>query len=91
MNRLSKIILIPIVFVALFCGFLQLSSNNTVFDKTQVYCCNTGACNGEPCNAPASISMLTNGVCKDYAARCEDCNGVYWSEPCPMSHDNFCY
>lgn len=71
MLRTSKVILGVVVLFALFTAFSQVSSNNDVFTKSTIYCCNSGACHDMPCSAASSIRFGSN--CTEYTLTCSVC------------------
>ena len=95
MTRISKFILVPLVLFSLIIGIQQISSNNQVFAKSLAYCCNTGACDGEPCSSPSSISRLYGQeVCHDYIITCLACSEFEpepEGTPCRILYQNNCY
>jgi hypothetical protein len=75
MTRLSKIFLVPLILIALFCGFKQISTDNDVFAKSQVFCCNAGYCFDKPCNTECSIRPCSGS---EYVSTCAECGMLYY-------------
>jgi len=77
MKTKFSLMLIPIIAVALFMGFVQISSDNDVFDRSMAYCCNNGFCHDEECDDPSSIASV-EPRCPDYMGDCYDCMDIIW-------------
>jgi len=72
-----SLLLIPIIAIALFMGFVQISSDNDVFDRSMLLCCNNGLCHDTECDHTSGISVVTPR-CPEYGGDCWDCMDVIW-------------
>lgn len=67
-----------ILIAILSLGFSQLSSNNEIFEKVMLPCCNNGLCHDEDCTS--SCGIMQGPTCQEYAATCFGCMGYISGE-----------